>query len=273
MTPPTGPNPADLAATWPVGAVAAAWSTSVGSVTTLGDINREFKLASVTKPLVAHAILIAIEEGTLSLNQPAGPPGSTIELLLGHASGLGPRTQDPVVEPGTRRIYSNAGFDVLGAELERAAGMTIANYLREAVCEPLGMNDTWLNGSPAFAAVSTVSDLTRFCREWLQPTLLHPTTADRALSPLLPNLEGVLPGFGRQIPNPWGLGFELRGTKSPHWIAPSSPPSVAGHFGAAGTFIWIDRQSNRFAVCLTDTDFGPWAAAAWPPFNEAILAT
>jgi len=265
-------SPAELIARWPVGSAAAAWTRADGSIATVADQDRTYRLASVTKPLVAHAILIAVEEGTLSFDQPAGPDGSTIAHLLGHASGLGPEARDPVTEAATRRIYSNAGFEVLGAELEKASGITMADYLREAVCEPLGMMSTWLDGSPAHGAISSVSDLVKFCQEWLSPTLLHYGTAQMAVSPFLSGLDGVLPGYGRQSPNTWGLGFELRATKQPHWTAPSAGPHVFGHFGAAGTFLWVDRELGRFGACLTDTPFGPWAIDAWPVFNEALLA-
>ncbi len=264
-------DPSTLPGNWPVGAVSAAWLNRERAPVTFGAMDDVYKLASVTKPLFAYALLIASEEGTLPLDQPLGPPGATVAHVLAHASGLGPEEEDPSVTPGTRRIYSNAGFDLLGRALADAAQMPASDYLREAVCEPLGMTSTWLEGSPAHGAVSTVRDLTAFCHEILQPTLLDPTTLDFATQPFLPQLAGVLPGFGRQDPNPWGLGFELRGNKSPHWTGPSAPPATFGHFGGAGTFFWIEPHGRRFAICLTDTPFGPWAAERWPVFNEAIL--
>ncbi|NNE95253.1 MAG: beta-lactamase family protein [Acidimicrobiales bacterium] len=265
------PDPSSLPGSWPVGKVAAVWTNKSGELTTLGPVIDGFGLASVTKPLFSYALLVASEEGTLGLDDALGPPGSTVAHVMAHASGLGPETGDPSTAPGTRRIYSNAGFDLLGAALADAAGMSPADYLREAVCEPLGMSSTWLEGSPAHGAVSTVRDLIRFCDEVLDPVLIHTTTLEHALEPFLPELIGVLPGFGRQSPNPWALGFEIRGTKRPHWNGASAPAHTVGHFGGAGTFLWVDRRARRFAVCLTDTPFGPWAGHAWPLFNEAIL--
>ena len=267
----TYPEPASLPGSWPVGSVAAAWTNRRGEPTTLGPVDDGFRLASVTKPLFSYALLVASEEGTLGLDEALGPPGSTVAHVMAHASGLGPEADAPSTAPGTRRIYSNAGFDLLGTALADAAGMSAADYLREAVCEPLGMTSTWLDGSPAHGGVSTVRDLLHFCGEVLDPTLIHPDTLHRALEPFLPQLTGVLPGFGRQSPNPWALGFEVRGEKRPHWNGASAPAHTVGHFGGAGTFLWVDRPARRFAVCLTDTPFGPWAAHAWPLFNEAIL--
>jgi CubicO group peptidase (beta-lactamase class C family) len=87
-----------------------------------------------------------------------------------------------------------------------------------------------------------------------------------------PGLTGVLPGFGRQDPNDWGLGFELRDRKSPHWTGGRSSPATYGHFGRSGTFLWVDPQARAACVCLTDREFGPWAARAWPELTDAVLA-
>jgi CubicO group peptidase (beta-lactamase class C family) len=228
-------------------------------------------LASVTKPIFAYAVLIASEEGTLPLNSPLGPEGATVAHVLAHASGLGPEGPDPVTTPGTRRIYSNAGFELLGRALAAASGLSAADYMREAVCEPLGMNDTWLEGSPAHGAVSSVNDLVRFCHEWITPKLVSGITVGAATTPVMGELAGVLPGFGRHDPNPWGLGVEIRGHKQPHWTGAGAAPETFGHFGAAGTFVWVDPNTSQFAVCLTDTRFGPWAAELWPRFNQAII--
>lgn len=257
---------------WPVGMSAAAWNLPDGEVHRFGATDTPFRLASVTKPIFAHAVLIASEEGTLALDQPLGPEGSTVAHLLAHASGLGAEAKDPVTTPGTRRIYSNAGFELLGHALTQASGMAAADYLQEAVCDPLGMASTRLDGSPAHGATSTVDDLVRFCIEWISPTLLAPETSLLARTPFLEGLNGVLPGFGRQEPNPWGLGFEVRGTKQPHWTGLTADSTTFGHFGAAGTFVWIDPNRHRFAVVLTDTVFGPWAADVWPPFNDRLLS-
>lgn len=258
---------------WPARHAAAGWATAGGAGARTGGADRPFPLASVTKPLAAYAVLVAVEEGTLSLDQPAGPPGSTIAHLLAHASGLGEDPAAPLAAPGRRRIYSNAGFDVLGAELARAAGMTVAHYVREAVAEPLGLSATALAGpSPAKDGVSTVSDLVKLGLEWLAPTLVHRSTLALATTPWLPDLVGVLPGFGRQDPNPWGLGFEIRGHKHPHWTGSANSPATFGHFGRAGTFLWVDPARRLVCCALTDEPFGPWATAAWPALSDAVIA-
>jgi len=261
--------------TWPVPAVAAGVIDQSGAQHVHGPADAVFALASITKPLVAYAVLIAIEEGSLSLETPADQagelPGVTVRHLLAHAGGVGPDQPALVAAPGTRRMYSNAGFDVLGDLLAAATGFTVAEYLREAVALPLNMTHTELQGSPAHAAVSSVHDLLQFAEELLRPTLISSATLAAATTPQFADLDGVLPGYGRQEPNPWGLGFEIRGHKTPHWTAPSNDPRTFGHFGRAGTMLWVDPVASMASVALTNRDFGPWASEAWPPFSQAIL--
>lgn len=263
----------DAVETWPVPTVAAGWRGADDGPTSIGPTDHVFPLASVTKPLVALAVLVAVEEGSLSFEQSAGPDGATIAHLLSHSSGLAPDAGNPTMGAvGSRRIYSNQGFEELGRALEAATGFTTAAYLDEAICGPLGMANTELQTSPAFGAVSTVDDLLKLGGELLQPTLLSPETLAAATTPHLESLPGVLPGFGRQDPNPWGLGFEIRGQKQPHWTGQNNSPATFGHFGRSGTFIWLDPVAKVFCVALTDRDFGPWAASAWPDLSDAVLA-
>ncbi|WP_460000278.1 serine hydrolase domain-containing protein, partial [Mycobacterium avium] len=127
---------------WPVGAVAAAVIGPTGVLAGHGDAERVFALASVTKPLAARAVHVAVEEGAVELDAAAGPPGATIRHLLAHTSGLSMHSDQVLAPPGTRRIYSNQGFTVLGRTLEEETGIEFARYLHEAVCQPLGMTAT-----------------------------------------------------------------------------------------------------------------------------------
>jgi CubicO group peptidase (beta-lactamase class C family) len=264
---------AGTALDWPVGHVAVAVVGRDGTVlAAAGDQDREFRLASVTKLLTAYATLIAVEEGALDWDTPAGPPGATVRHLAAHASGLAFTGEAVPAAPGARRIYSNTGFEVLAATIAGAAGMDFAEYLRQGVCEPLGMRATRLDGSPAAGAVSTAADLVRFAAELQAPTLVHEDTLAGAVQVAFPGLDGVLPGFGRQQPNDWGLGFELRDGKSPHWTGAASSPATFGHFGQSGTFLWVDPDAGAAAVALTDRDFGAWAQRAWPAWTDAVLA-
>ena len=258
---------------WPVDHVGAAIIRTDGTVAaTTGDTTRVFRLASVTKLLTAYAVLVAVEEGAVEWDTPAGPPGSTVRHLIAHTSGLSFSEAAVQAAPGTRRIYSNSGFEVLGDTIAEAAGMPFAQYLSEAVLTPLGMRATRLAGSPGAGGVSTVDDLTRFAAELQAPTLVHPDTLVEATSVAFPGLDGILPGFGRQKPNDWGLGFEIRDGKSPHWTGSASSPRTFGHFGQSGTFLWVDPDARAAAVVLTDRDFGEWAIEAWPRWTDTVLA-
>lgn len=242
-----------------------------GDLATFGDARQPFRLASVTKLLMAYACLVAVEEGTIDLDEAAGPPGATVRHLLAHTAGYGFDT-GPLSPPGRRRIYSNTGFDVLGDHLAGNAGMAAADYVVAAVAGPLGMADTDLrDGSVAHGAWSTAADLGRFGVELLAPTLVDTDTLAEATRVQFPDLVGVLPGIGPQSPNDWGLGFELRGHKAPHWTGRRNSPSTFGHFGASGTFCWVDPAIARCLVVLTDRPFGPWALDAWPHLSDTVV--
>jgi CubicO group peptidase (beta-lactamase class C family) len=106
----------------------------------------------------------------------------------------------------------------------------------------------------------------------LAPSLVAAETLAEATSVQFPGLIGVLPGFRRQEPNDWGLGFELRDGKSPHWTGTRNSPQTFGHFGRSGTFVWVDPEAEVALCCLTDLDFGDWAKTAWPALSDDVLA-
>jgi CubicO group peptidase (beta-lactamase class C family) len=256
---------------WPVGAAAVGITDATSEAGATGDRAATFPWASVTKLLTALAALVAAEEGVVELDEPAGPPGSTVRHLLAHASGLPPEGEASIAQPGTRRIYSNAGFEVLARVVEDRAEMPFADYLRAAVLKPLGLAAS-LDGSPAYGANGTLDDLLALGRELLAPRLVAPETLAEATEVAFPGLTGVLPGFGRMEPNDWGLGFELRDEKRPHWTGARNSPQTFGHFGQSGSFLWVDPEARLACACLCDTDFGDWAKEAWPRLSDAILA-
>jgi CubicO group peptidase (beta-lactamase class C family) len=238
-----------------------------------GDADRAFEWASVTKLLVAMAVLVATEEGTLELDEPAGPPGSTVRHLLAHASGLGPDGAEPLTAPGRRRIYSNVGYEVLADVVSRSAAMPFSDYLVSGVTAPLGMTGTALvpGSSPASGALGPLRDLLALATELLAPRLVSPATLAGATSTAFPGLAGVLPGFGRFDPCDWGLGFEIRDAKSPHWTGSRNSPATFGHFGQSGSFLWIDPEAQVSCAVLGDRDFGPWATTARPAISDAVM--
>ncbi|OBF61378.1 serine hydrolase [Mycobacterium sp. 852002-51971_SCH5477799-a] len=260
---------------WPVGAAAAAVVGPGGVLASHGDTDRVFELASVTKPLAARAVQVAIEEGAVDLDTAAGPPGATIRHLLAHTSGLSMHSDRLLAAPGARRIYSNQGFTVLGQTVEQQTGIEFGHYLTEAVCEPLGMTATHLDGgavAAGFGARSTVADLAAFAGDLLRPVTVSGPLHAEATTVQFPGLDGVLPGYGVQRPNDWGLGFELRDKKSPHWTGAQNSAETYGHFGQAGGFIWADPEKDLALVVLTNRDFGEWALRPWPAVSDAVIA-
>jgi CubicO group peptidase (beta-lactamase class C family) len=239
-------------------------------VATHGPRDAELRWASVTKPTVALATLVAAEEGVIDLDASAGPEGSTIRHLLAHASGLPFEGAIPIAKPGRRRIYSNTGFEQLADAVAHAAEMPFDEYLRAAVFEPLGMHAE-LHGSAAAGINGTLDDLLALAREFQTPSLVAPETLAEATSVQFPGLGGVLPDVGRFDPNDWGLGVELRDSKQPHWTGMRNSERTFGHFGGSGTFLWVDPETGLACACLTDRAFGKWALDVWPRLSDAVV--
>jgi CubicO group peptidase (beta-lactamase class C family) len=237
-----------------------------------GQTGLEFHWASVTKPATAIATLVAAEEGIVDLDEPAGPEGSTVRHLLAHASGLPFEGSRPIARPGQRRVYSNTGFEIVAGLVAERAQMSFTEYLRAAVLDPLGMRRSELRGSAASELFGPLDDLLAFARELLAPRLVAPETLEEATTVAFPGLPGILPDFGRYEPNDWGLGFELRNAKSPHWTGTTNSERTFGHFGGAGTFFWVDPAVGAACCCLTDLTFGDWAKEEWPRLSDAVLA-
>ena len=241
------------------------------TVVVRGDTRNAVRLASVTKPVTALAVLIAAEEGALDLDEPAGPPGSTVRHLLAHTSGLPFEGGTPVAAVGRRRVYSNEGFRVLGEHLALRAEMPFPTYVREAICRPLGLRlDP--RGHPGAGMHACLDDVLAFGRELLRPTLVAAETHAEMVSVQFPGIDGVLPDFGRFAPLDWGLGVEIKGGKKPHWSGEQTSPRTFGHFGGSGTFLWVDPVADIACAALTTRPFGDWAKLAWPQLSDAVLA-
>jgi CubicO group peptidase (beta-lactamase class C family) len=256
---------------WPVPNVAAVVVGPGGVLESRGELDRQFRTASVAKLPTCYAIMIAVEEGVVGLDDEAGPAGSTLRHLLAHTSGYGFDTTTVLARPASRRIYSNRGIEEAAAYLAAAAGMRFEDYQRESVLDPLGLAATRLVGSPAHAMVSTAGDLAVFAAELLGPRLLTAQTLADMVMVHFPGLSGVMPGLGRYNPLDWGLGFERNFSRPGHWAGRLISGESFGHVGATGTFLWVDPVARRACVCLTDRDYGPWALQAWPALCDSVV--
>lgn len=254
---------------WEADAVAGV--TDPGStVAVVGDQDRSFPWASVTKLLTALTVLTLVEDGTIDLDEEVGP--ATVRHLLAHASGLPLEGREPVSQPERRRIYSSGGYEILGELVAERFGSPFEDALGARVLAPLDMSGTRLEGSPAAGAAGPLRDLLALGRELLHPTVISGEMHKEATGVVFPGLGGILPGFGRQEHNDWGLGFEIRDHKEPHWTGSRNSPATFGHFGQSGSFLWIDPVASVACGSLADRPFGDWAVAAWPELSDAVLA-
>ncbi len=254
---------------WPVEFAAAGVVDPTGRVLTRGDAARTVRLASVSKPVAALATLVAAEEGVVDLDEPAGPPGSTVRHLLAHTSGLPFDGTTPIGRPGQRRIYSNAAFAVLADHVAERAEMPFAEYVRAAVCDPLGIGlDP--TGDPGAGMHAALEDVLTIGQELLSPVLVANETRDEMVAVQFPGLSGVLPDHGRFDPLDWGLGVQLN-TRPPTWMGTRASARAYGHFGGSGTFLWVDPEARVVCAALTTREFDEWAKEAWPPFADAVL--
>lgn len=244
------------------------------TIAAVGATAHVFRLASLSKVLVGWSTMVAVEEGVVSLDDHVGQPGCTLRHLLAHAGGYPFEGDVPVAAPARRRIYSNTGIELAARHVEHHAGMMFADYLAESVVQPLGMASTELSGSPAHGVWSNVDDLTRLLAELQAPALIDASTAAEVVRPQYADLAGIVPGMGRFDPCPWGLGVEVRGDKSPHWTGTINSPATFGHFGGAGTMLWVDPGARVGLVALTDRLFDDWAMqakTAWRDLSDAVV--
>ena len=254
---------------WPVAFASAGVLDPKGVLVTRGDTTRVVRLASVSKPVAALAVLVAAEEGAVDLDEQAGPPGSTVRHLLAHTSGLPFEGATPIAPPGRRRIYSNEAFRVLADHLAERSEMAFSDYVHAGVCVPLGIGlDP--RGDPGSGMHASLDDVLAIGRELLRPTLVAQETLDEMTSVQFPGLAGVLPDYGRFDPLDWGLGVQLN-TPTPTWMGSRVSRRTYGHFGGSGTFLWVDPEAEVVCASLTDREFDEWAKEAWPRFSDAVL--
>ena len=272
-----------------------------------------FALASLTKPLVGAACMVALEEGLLALDDEVRD-GFSLRHLLSHCAGLpqaGLRWQEPPeFAPGTQRWYSNAGYVQAARLLEAASGMPCAEYLREAVLAPLGM-DASLGLAPEEAGRTArvwqagrygedeLFNSERFRRDGPPQgggfasaraygkllscllaggaasggALLAQETVDELLAPQFGPLPGGVNGVGEWPNLCWGLGFDVRGEREPHSAGAALSPRAASHFGASGTLAWLDPERGLGLVALANRgSYSGWWRESWAALGAAVTA-
>lgn len=237
-----------------------------------GDVERIRPWRSVTKALTGLGAALALQEGRVSLDDEAGPPGATLRHLLAHASGCFYESDATLQAPGLRRHYSNYGIDEAARHVERAVGRDFGDWVQERIADPLGMTGLEWEGSASVGASGALVDLALLAAELQHPTLLVKEVHAQLVGVHFPELVGIMPGFGKQDPNPFGLGIEVRGTKSPHWTATTGSERTYGHFGMRGTAFWIDPEADLALVVGTSHDFCDAHREIMPRLGDAVLA-
>jgi CubicO group peptidase (beta-lactamase class C family) len=264
------------------------------------DFDSLFGMASCSKPVTATAVMTLIDEGTIGLNDPIqeyipefkGPETEkiTIRHLLSHTSGLSIRTETTILQsakeglenpPGTKMVYSNTGYDLLGELIERVSGQPFEEIIANRIFKPLGMeNSTFVHvgldrercvlGRPgttydwpiedeggvwaSSTLWSTAYDMGLFLQTFLNRgsygdcQLLSPASVDAMT-------QNQVRGMPREIYDgittpPSGYGwFLLEGLKFPNYPKKQSKSSY-GHSGASGAFIWVDPEYDLIGAFL-----------------------
>ncbi len=94
--------------------------------------------------------------------------------------------------------------------------------------------------------------------------LLAEETVEEMLAPQFGPLPGGVNGVGEWPNLCWGLGFDVRGQREPHWAGPSLGPRTASHFGASGTLAWLDPERGLGLVALANRgSYSGWWREPW----------
>jgi CubicO group peptidase (beta-lactamase class C family) len=200
-----------------------------------------FRLGSLTKQLTAMAVLVLQQQGRLDVGDPicsylpdcpAAWQPITIHQLLSHTSGIPDLTRFPDFEatkqtpsppgatiarfanrplafqPGTQWDYSNSNYIVLGAIVERASGQPYAEFMQQAIFEPLGMRDSGYETGQSGLAVgyanrsgARVEDLYRWDRALAASRLVPAALQDQMFTAhaAIPGSDGTGYGYGWEI--------------------------------------------------------------------------
>ena len=231
-------------------------------------------LASVTKLLVAYAVLVAVEEGSVdprrarrSARRHRAPPAGPRRRSTGSRAG-------PVPWPGRHPP------DLLQRRL-RGAGRPPGRRARPwpwpttspRRCSP---RSAWRpppsHGSPAARGRGDRRRPGPLRRRAAGPALVHGDTLAAATTVQFPGLDGVLPGFGVQRPTTGASASSCADAKAPHWTGTANDPADLRPLRRRGTFLWVDPVAGLPASPSPTGAFGPWAVEAWPAFSDAVLA-
>ena len=279
-----------------------------------------FLLASITKPVTYMAALKLVERGLLNLADPvmryipefaAHHKEDTLVLhLFTHTSGMPDMLPDneelrrrhaplerfiegainaiPLFRPGTGYSYQSMGTLIVAELVQRLSGMTIHEFIRKEILDPLGLKSTGLGsrgldaerlvrvevpeyqvasefgwnsrywqelGVPWGGLFSAPEDFAVICQMLLRggqfgdARLLSAGTVEMMTTNRL-NDQPEVPEPIRRC-KPWGLGWSLNHRGTPDSWGDVLGPNVYGHIGATGTMCWIDPDRDGFCLVFT----------------------
>jgi CubicO group peptidase (beta-lactamase class C family) len=280
-----------------------------------------FYMASVTKPVIYLGAMLLVERGQLNLSDRVTryipeytgkdkEPTQVLHLFT-HTSGLpdelpnnaelrrqhaplkkfveGSIQAELLFKPGTRFSYSSSATILVAEIVQRLSGLSISEFLRREIIEPLGLKSTGLGsqgfsrdrlvrltvpdyqagtefswnskywqefGSPAGGLFSTPEDFAVICAlmlgggKWRDVRLLSPATARMMTSNRLNDLPD-LPEPVRRT-QPWGLGWRLNHLGMADNWGDLLDRHVFGHTGSAGNLVWMDPRTQGFCILFSN---------------------
>lgn len=280
-----------------------------------------FYMASVTKPVIYMAAMMLVERGKLNLSDKVtryvpeftGKDKETAQVLhlFTHTSGLPDELPnntelrkshaplkkfieesikaDLLFKPGTRFSYASSGTMVVAEIVQRLSGLSISDFLRREIIEPLGLKSTNLGsqgfarerivratvpdyqtgddfswnskywqefGSPAGGLFSTPEEFAVICAlmlnggKWGDVRLLSPATVRMMTSNRMDDLPDLPEPIRRT--QPWGLGWRLNHLGMPDSWGDLLSRKVFGHTGSVGNVVWMDPQTQGFCIIFTN---------------------
>ena len=219
-------------------------------------------------------------------------------------------------DPGARYSYSNYGYGLMGEIVARVSGRGYHDFVADEILAPAGMLNSYLLppesvwdkiatvwlptephtdyerynsayfrqlGIPWGALYTTPDDLAMFGQLFLDGgrsdgrQVLSPATAREMARNQLIGVPGVDTSLGGAAPEASrGLGWDVKGQKTGHWIGDLASPATFGHTGSAGAMLWIDPTTELICVLIgTRTLESGWARAVPPRqalFSNAVAA-
>ena len=273
-----------------------------------------FMLASGSKPFTAIAIFTLIDDGKLSLDTKAFPylglhaadgrfAQITIAQLLNHSSGLNDNIRivgkDPLdiakaatdttllFKPGKKQSYSNTGFNVLGAVIEKAGGQDYRAYVQAKVFAPAGVtaaaldlatpipgqvkqydkssqpavNTIPLSGTPAGGWVMSATDIVKVLVALDADKLISAKSREAMFGPLPEPLKPRSNGAY------YGGGWDVV------WHDPSGRLVYGKNGGTTGAYSWMEHDADGAVFALlynggSNAQDAQWASAK--PIEKAL---